>query len=424
MRSRILSSFLVSLAFAPALPVYAQDVQEAPDAQDVQEDAAEGTETEGTDVVDEPSQQQTGTVRLPPGQGGRESAPGENHTVQTGDTLWDLSQRYLGSPWYWPKVWSYNPEIANPHWIYPGNNVRFFPAGEEVPSRVETGTGLGPAPMTLVADEGDAPEVTEMSGEQMVTVSGRIGYEQKAGRMVMRQGFVTAKELDEAGRIDSSFSEAVMLSYPDTAYVRFKKKANAKVGDRYVIFRTGQEIKHPITGQKAGFLTEFLGTMRVVTLGDTFVTAQVMDTWDSVSRGDLVGPFGESLVERVVVKPNEKEVKGLVLTALVPYLTITAEHQFLVVDKGSAAGVQVGNTFNIIRQGDLGGNMFEPQKLQEGSSKMPVESVGICMVTEVKEKTSNCVLVQSIREIVPGDRALMRVGNGGAPAAAAPTAQR
>jgi hypothetical protein len=261
----------------------------------------------------------------------------------------------------------------------------------------------------------------------MVTLSGKIGYEPKAGRMVMRQGFVTAKELDESGRIDSSFSEAVMMSYPDTVYVRFKKKATAKVGDRYVIFRTGAEIKHPITGQKAGFLTEFVGTLRVVTVGDTFVTAQVMDTWDSVERGDLVGPFGESLVERVVQRQNEKEVKGLVLTALVPYLTITAEHQFLVVDKGSAAGVQVGNTFNIIRQADLGGSMYEPQKVQEGANKLPVESVGICMVTEVKERTANCVLVQSIREIVPGDRALMRVGTPAAqPAAAAtaPTAQR
>lgn len=421
MRSRILSSFLVGLALAPALPVYAQDVQEAPDA--TQDEAAEGTETEGADVVDEPSQRQTGTVKIPPGQGGRESAPGENHTVQTGDTLWDLSNRYLGSPWYWPKVWSYNPEIANPHWIYPGNNVRFFPAGEEVPSRVES--GVGPAPLQMVAEEGDAPELTEMSGEQMVTLSGKIGYEPKAGRMVVRQGFVTAKELDESGRIDSSFSESVMMSYPDTVYVRFKKKATAKVGDRYVIFRTGAEIKHPVTGQKAGFLTEFVGTMRVMTVGDTFVTAQVMDTWDSVERGDLVGPFGESLVDRVVQRQNEKEVKGLVLTALVPYLTITAEHQFLVVDKGSAAGVQVGNTFNIIRQGDLGGNMYEPQKVQEGASKLPVETVGICMVSEVKERTSNCVLVQSIREIVPGDRAHMRVGTPAAqPAAAAPTAQR
>ena len=136
MRSRILSSVLFSLALAPGLPAHAQE------AQGTQEEGAEGmqegTETEGAEVVDEPADRQTGTLKIPPGQGGRESAPGETHSVTRGDTLWDLSQRYLGSPWYWPKVWSYNPEIANPHWIYPGNQVRFFPAGEEVPSRVVT----------------------------------------------------------------------------------------------------------------------------------------------------------------------------------------------------------------------------------------------------------------------------------------------
>src|SRR5215471_14225181 len=57
------------------------------------------------------------------------ASPGQVHTVVRGDTLWDLSQHYLGTPWYWPKVWSYNPEIANPHWIYPGNQVRFFGSG-------------------------------------------------------------------------------------------------------------------------------------------------------------------------------------------------------------------------------------------------------------------------------------------------------
>ncbi len=55
----------------------------------------------------------------------------ETHKVQRGDTLWDLSARYLNSPWYWPKVWSYNPEIGNPHWIYPGNVVRLRPPGRE-----------------------------------------------------------------------------------------------------------------------------------------------------------------------------------------------------------------------------------------------------------------------------------------------------
>ena len=55
----------------------------------------------------------------------------EVHTVKEGDTLWDLSERELGSPWYWPKVWSYNPQIDNPHMIYPGNTIRFSPAAKD-----------------------------------------------------------------------------------------------------------------------------------------------------------------------------------------------------------------------------------------------------------------------------------------------------
>src|SRR5450432_2350676 len=46
------------------------------------------------------------------------------HLVRRGDTLWDLCGHYYQNPWAWPKVWSYNPQIANPHWIYPGDQVR------------------------------------------------------------------------------------------------------------------------------------------------------------------------------------------------------------------------------------------------------------------------------------------------------------
>jgi len=53
-----------------------------------------------------------------PTQGGRTQLE-EEHTVVPGDTLWDLCAKYLNNPWYWPRVWSYNPEISNPHWIYP-----------------------------------------------------------------------------------------------------------------------------------------------------------------------------------------------------------------------------------------------------------------------------------------------------------------
>jgi hypothetical protein len=237
----------------------------------------------------------------------------------------------------------------------------------------------------------------------------------KQGRRVVHTGFVTARELDEAGRIDSSFSEALMMSFPDTVYVRFKNRAGAKLGDRYVVFRTEQEIRHPNTGDKVGFLTKFLGVLRVTAVSDKLVTAQVQETWDEVTRGDLVGPFGEQLAETVTPRANEREVKATVVTALVPHLTLFGEHHEVVLDKGRSDGVQQGNTFAIVRQQDLGGNFMNPAKGQ--NPDLPVEDVAVCLAVDVKDRTTNCLLTRSIREVVPGDRAVSRV-------TPAPSAQR
>src|ERR1043166_9408024 len=54
----------------------------------------------------------------------------EQYVVQPGDTLWQLSQRFLNNPWYWPKLWSFNQEIDNPNWIRPGTVLRFYPAAD------------------------------------------------------------------------------------------------------------------------------------------------------------------------------------------------------------------------------------------------------------------------------------------------------
>src|SRR5205085_5957134 len=51
------------------------------------------------------------------------------HVVRKGDTLWDICFYYFNDPWQWPKIWSYNPQITNPHWIYPGDLVRLLPRG-------------------------------------------------------------------------------------------------------------------------------------------------------------------------------------------------------------------------------------------------------------------------------------------------------
>ncbi|HET6284145.1 MAG TPA: LysM peptidoglycan-binding domain-containing protein, partial [Polyangia bacterium] len=48
----------------------------------------------------------------------------DTYVVKKGDTLWDICESYFHDPWRWPKVWALNPEISNPHWIFPGQAVK------------------------------------------------------------------------------------------------------------------------------------------------------------------------------------------------------------------------------------------------------------------------------------------------------------
>ncbi|MBS1149826.1 MAG: LysM domain protein [Myxococcaceae bacterium] len=331
-----------------------------------------------------------------------------SHTVDKGDTLWDLSQKYLGSPWYWPKVWSYNPEIANPHWIYPGNQVRFLPTGEEVPTQVEVGEGP------------EEVEPAQMIEEDKVQVSGQIGYQGKGAVSVRVEGFVTDQEIEEAGVISGSYGETEMLSFPQQLYVSFKKAGAVKMGEPYVIYRTTTKLSHP-SGGSFGYLTHVIGTAKVVRWSDKekVATLEIVGDWEEMMRGDLVGPAGESMIRMVTIRPNSKKVEGGVVVSGGRYWFSTfGEHEQLLIDKGSADGVERGNVFTIFRQMDgttSGDAIKEPNRLDE---KWPKEDVGQCMAVEVKTKATTCLMIRSIREIMAGDHLEMRVGSGAGAASA------
>jgi len=416
MRAWIISLCLSVAAAAPATkppdrnPSKAEEEQDAQEQDSQEQDSSENAseDMQPSEVLERPVQGDR--VRTSP----EPKAPAEVHSVVKGDTLWDLSQHYLGSPWYWPKVWSYNPEIANPHWIYPGNRVRFYRAGEEVPSEVEVASEpVGPE------EQVSSPDSINLEHEAGVRVAGKIGYRAQPGFRVTHQGFVTAKQLQQSGIIDSSFAETQMLSYPDTVYIKFPKGAPVKHGEKYIVFRTAAELVHPATKRKYGYLTHILGTVRVVKSSDEFVTADLSpDTWDEVHRGDRIGPAGEQLKEVIERRPNDRQLKGYVIGVLIPFLTVLGEHNVVVVDKGRADGVQPGNTFTVVRQQDpiTPKAFLNPAQVQ--NRHLPVEDVGSCMAIDVKDTATMCLLTRSLREIVYGDRVEMRIDSEKEPRAA------
>ena len=358
------------------------------------------SEVEGTEVKQPPAQQQ------PPEQGQVQTAPPEGpaqvHTVEKGDTLWDLSSKYLGSPWYWPKVWSYNPQIANPHWIYPGNQVRFYPGnGEETPARAEQVTGGE-------EDELQAGQAIESDEEiQMV----RVPVETKTREIVLKDGFVTPNEVEAAGTLVGSYAESEMLSPPDVVYLDFKDRSAVQVGASYLVYRTVGKVYHPRSGKFLGYQTQVLGTVKVNRTSDPKVRATIEKAFDEIGRGARIGPARERLFETVAPVPNAVALQNLTVVAqLETSLTMAGEQVRVLVDAGNAQGVQVGNVFTVVRQVDpiLSSVGVDPSANQDTS--LPVEEVGRCMAVDVREAVTTCLLIRAFREVVVGDRVELRAG--------------
>jgi hypothetical protein len=67
----------------------------------------------------------------------------ETYTLQGGDTLWDISTKFFGTGFYWPKIWQLNFEITNPHFIVPGNALQFSPGSTTSPPSLAVSEGTG-----------------------------------------------------------------------------------------------------------------------------------------------------------------------------------------------------------------------------------------------------------------------------------------
>jgi hypothetical protein len=342
--------------------------------------------------------------------------PPDTYTVRPGDTLWDLSGRFLNNPWYWPKVWSFNPDITNPHWIDPGQLLRFYPTAEEAPARVEPieeETPVAEGPREL--EDFSRSELTgpsELLDDDAVAVSGpyKIGYVPPRSTTARHETFVTRRELEESGELVGAFEEKLMLSTTDETYARFKGSVPVKKGEAYVIYRTEREIRHPVTNDVFGYQTVVVGAGRVTAVDAKAVKLVITQTFEPIERGALLGPWSERFVKQVVRRANSASLTGTIIGANIEILTQLGEHNVVFLDKGKNDGVEEGNLFKVVRAGDPYGG---PQDRAEWDDDLPKEDVGDLLVIDVKDHASTALVTRSLVELYVGDRIEMRPDGSG-----------
>ncbi len=351
--------------------------------------------------------------------------PPDTYTVRPGDTLWDLSGRFLNNPWYWPKIWSYNPEISNPHWIYPGNVLKFYPSAEEAPARVEpvqtpvaqAEPEAEPADVRELEDfsKADLQEPAAAEEQDAVAVSGpyKIAFVPPKTRYARHDTFVTPRELAESGSIRAAFEEKLMLSNQDRAYARFQNATEVKAGETYVVYKTTRPIYHPITNELFGYQSTVLGSAKVVAVDDRAATLIIQQSYDPIERGALLGPWTEKFYRAVGRRANRQALEGRIIASQEDIITVVGEHHVVFVDRGHADGVEEGNVFTVVRSGDLYGR--DPYAAPWDAS-LPKEDVGNLLVIDVKDRASAALVTRSLKELVIGDRVEMRrddTGSGG-----------
>lgn len=320
----------------------------------------------------------------------------DSYVVQKGDTLWDISARFLVEPWRWPEIWKVNPQIHNPHLIYPGDVVRLVYVGGVPELTVSRGQ-----PTAGPSEEG--PVVSSVAGRN-VKLSPRIRTvkEREAiptipieaiREFLTRPLVVTEDELASRPYIVSSYDQHLVAGPGNEVYVRGLPE-DAKERN-YSIYRKGPAFKSKVKqpGEILGYQAIYVGDVTIKKFGDP-ATGIVTTADREILNGDRLLPQSKQDIRNDFIPHNpDKAVSGSIISAI-DVLSQIGRYQVVVLDLGAKDGVTVGNVLGVYRKGAVIDDKIQYQKYEPvaGEGTNPFSNI-VGDVVKTKRDFDNTALV-------------------------------
>ena len=299
----------------------------------------------------------------------------EVYTVVKGDTLWDISGTFLSQPWLWPEIWQINPQIENPHLIYPGDQIALVYVDGQPRlqlRRGDAGRTMRLTPSDTVSLE---PEVRATPLESAIP----------AISLDAIQGFLVDNRVVENGVLEASpyvvqgADERLVLGAGDRIYIRGDLENN----ESYNIVRKGPLYVDPDTDEVLGREATYIGLGTSVAQERDISTMSISSTREEVQIGDRVLPTQERRVDSSFYPsaPTER-IEGQIISVF-SGVTQVGQYDVVVINRGEREGLEVGNVMAIYRRGALARDRFANETI-----RLPSERAGLLMVFRTFEKLS------------------------------------
>lgn len=339
----------------------------------------------------------------------------DSYTVKRGDTLWAISGMFLKSAWRWPELWGMNmQDIRNPHLIYPGQQLFLDKSNGRARLSSRAG-GVGGIPT------------------ETVRVSPRTRYETLAdGALPTLQSNLIEPFLSEpiivdeamllaAPRIVAAQEGRVLLSRGDRAYVRGQGNAmltGAKgTPFEYRVFRNATPLKDPVSGVVLGYEAQYVGKAELVRGESTREitdkdgkpatdiipgTIDIVSSKEEMRVGDRLLPEPARQLLSYTPRAPERPTEGVIVSVYGSAVRNAAQNQVVVINKGTADGIESGHVMAIIKDGERLIDSTVPGV--RTPIKLPDERNGLLMVFRPFEKLSYALILEITDGVKIGDR--------------------
>ena len=303
------------------------------------------------------------------------------YVVQRGDTLWDISAKFLQDPWFWPEIWYVNPQVENPHLIYPGDELALV--------------WIDGQPRVTLARGGDVRLSPRVRSNPLSESIQAIPYD-KVAAFMSRPTVLAKDDVDGAPYVVRTRDHHLIAAIGNTLYARGFK---GKVDDTQLLYHIGDALEDPDDGKVIGYQGIYTGKARATRVGDPSSLLVTESTRETLEGDRLFREPGDARLD-FVPRPPDSTVQGTIMS-VVDGVTVIGQYQVVVVNRGSRHGLKPGHVLEIFQKGL---QVRDTVKGGFGSKvRLPDERAGTFMVFRTYDRLSFGLVMEAGSAMRVGD---------------------